>query len=80
MLLDAHGGAVAAGGHGLRRAAAAGVMGLLLLPGRRGASSRRTGQQAWSSAELWRVRGYLTGLYGAAAPYRRPSPQHNPIV
>ena len=28
MLLDAHGGAVAAGGRGLRRAAAAGVVGL----------------------------------------------------
>ena len=39
MLLDAHGGAVAAGGHGLRRAAAAGVMGLCCCCGGAGRSA-----------------------------------------
>ena len=42
MLLDAHGGAVAARGHGLRCAAAPGVMGLLLL---RGGAGRPLGER-----------------------------------
>ena len=64
MLLDAHGGAVAAGGHGLRRAAAAGVMGLCCCCGGAGRSlcSAPGSLQHWGVSEkvfLW--------VYAAAA-------------
>ena len=73
MLLDAHGGAVAAGGHGLWFMVryGGGVMGLLLVPGRRGASAGRTVQQAWWSGELWRVRGAVLVCLWRAQLYRR---------
>ena len=67
MLLDAHGGAVAAGGHGSRRAVGSGGNGPLLVPGRRGASGRCLMQRARQSAALGRVRGAILCACMAAA-------------
>ena len=71
MLLDAHGGAVAAGGHGLRRAAAAvGRNGPLVVNGAaRGVRLVVLCSAPGSSAALGRVRGAVLVVYGAAASF-----------